>query len=307
MFNDLYQLMGMMLFLMIAGFLMRKSNIITKEGKKSMTDIILYAILPCNIIKAFSMELQADFWKNFLQVLIVAVLVQLVSLIVARCMYIRIKDGEKQVYQYATVCSNSGFMGNPLSEGVFGNTGLLYATVFLIPQRIVMWTAGVSYFQNGVNKKDVYKKVLMHPCMLATYIGLIIMLFQIKLPAVISSTVLSLSNCCTAMTMIYIGTILVEVNFKMLVNLKQVYFAMIRLFVIPLLVYMSCRVCQIDALIIGVCTLLSGTPAGSTTSLLAAKYEADEISAAKCVVFTTAISTITIPLWSIFLLSSLGL
>ena len=57
-----------------------------------------------------------------------------------------------------------------------------------------------------------------------------------------------------------------------------------------------------DALITGVSTLLSATPAGSTTSLLAAKYGADGEAGARCVVFTTALSAVTIPVWSMLLL-----
>jgi hypothetical protein len=295
--------MGMMALLVATGFVFRKTGIITKEGKKCLTDIILYAILPCNIIKAFSVEMEEGFWRDFAQVLIIAILIQFGALVIARTMYNRMKDGEKQVYQYATVCSNSGFMGNPLAEGIFGNTGLLYASIFLIPQRIVMWTAGVSYFQKGAYKREVYKKVMTHPCMIATYIGFVIMIFQITLPTVISDTVRSLSNCCTAMTMMYIGTILIDVEFKTLLNAKQVYFALIRLVIIPMIVFVGCLIANVDSLAAGVCTLLSGTPAGSTTSLLAAKYEADEVSAAKCVVLTTALSMITIPIWSAVLLS----
>jgi hypothetical protein len=297
--------MGMMLLLIISGYLLRKKGLITNAGKKCLTDIILYAILPCNIIKAFSMQMEEGFLIKFVQVLAAAIFTQFIALLIANLMYNRMRDGEKQVFQYATVCSNSGFMGNPLAEGVFGNTGLLYASIFLIPQRIVMWTAGVSYFQKGGNRKEVYKKVLTHPCMIATYIGFIIMIFQISLPGVIADTVKSFSSCCTAMTMMYIGTILVEVDFKTLFSLKQVYFAVIRLILIPAVVLAGCTLAGIEPLAAGVCTLLSGTPAGSTTSLLAAKYEADEVSAAKAVVFTTALSTITIPIWSMILMSRL--
>lgn len=307
MFSELFQLMGMMVLLVTAGFLLRKKEMITAAGKKSLTDIILYAILPCNIIKAFSVEFEEGFWFRFMEVLMVAVLVQLLSLVIARVMYRNMEEGQKQVYQYGTVCSNSGFMGNPLAEGVFGQNGLLYASIFLIPQRIVMWTAGVSYFQKGSNKKEVYKKVLTHPCMIATYIGMIIMVFQIQLPGVINDTVRSFSNCCTAMTMVYVGTILTDVNFKTILDWKQVYFAVIRLILIPLVVYGGCQICRVSGLVTGVCTLLSATPAGSTTSLLAAKYGADEVAAAKSVVFTTALSMITIPIWSTVLLSTLAL
>ena len=46
----------MMFLLIMTGFLLRKFGFITDAGKKSITDILLYAILPCNIIKAFTTE-----------------------------------------------------------------------------------------------------------------------------------------------------------------------------------------------------------------------------------------------------------
>ena len=238
-----------------------------------------------------------------MMVLLMAVLAQVVSFLLSRLLYRRFDAGEKCVYQYATVCSNSGFMGNPLAEGVFGEMGLLYASIFLIPQRIVMWTAGVSSFQKTESGKTAYRKILTHPCMIATYIGMVILVFQLPLPGILEDTILSFSNCCTAMTMVYIGTILTDVDFRELFGKHQIFFAVIRLCLIPALVCCICRLCGMDALVTGVSTLLSATPAGSTTSLLAAKYGADEKAAARCVVFTTALSAVTIPVWSVFLLS----
>lgn len=304
MLRSLFNLMGMMFLLMLAGFILRRRNIITAEGKKCLTNIILYAILPCNIIKAFSKPLGDNFLSRFVSVLIAAILIQLLCLLIAATLYRRMGQGEKEVFQYATVCSNSGFMGNPLAEGVYGDIGLVYASVFLIPQRIVMWTAGVSYFQKGADKKSVYRKVLTHPCMVATYIGFVLMLTQFQLPEVLSRTIQSLSNSCTAMTMLYIGTILTEVDFRRLFDRKLCYFSVIRLVLIPLIVFACCRLVGFDAEATGVCTLLSATPAGSTTSLLAAQYHADEVSAARCVVLTTVLSVITIPIWSAIVLGA---
>ncbi|MFA9377518.1 MAG: hypothetical protein ACERKZ_12280 [Lachnotalea sp.] len=90
-----------------------------------------------------------------------------------------------------------------------------------------MWTAGISYFTDEGDKKQALKKVLAHPCMIAVYIGLIIIITGIQIPMVLLDTVRSYSNCTTAMTMMYIGTILTEINFKTLASPKQIYFAVI--------------------------------------------------------------------------------
>lgn len=298
--------MGMMFLLMFTGLLLRKSGWIDQAGKRCLTNIILYVILPCNIVKAYSMELKSGFFKTFAALLIVAVLNQILAMIITRVMYNRLDEKKKKIYQYATVCSNAGFMGNALAQGVFGDTGLLYASVFLIPQRVVMWTAGVSFFTTNVDKKEAYKKILVHPCMIATYIGFAIMIFHIRLPGVIYNTLNSISSCCTAMTMMYVGTILIDVDFKTLLDKMQIRFAILRLVLIPLAIFAGCVLAKVDPLVTGVSVLLAGMPAGSTTSLLAAKYGADEATAAKCVVFTTALSMISIPVWVAVLLNYIG-
>lgn len=51
----------------------------------------------------------------------------------------------------------------------------------------------------------------------------------------------------------------------------------------------------------GVVVLLSGMPAGTTTAILASKYDGDYIFASKVIVFSTIVSIITISIWSIVL------
>ena len=297
---QMVSLMGEMFLLMFTGYIARRTGIITKDGKLCLTNLILYVILPCNIVKAFMNEKGTD-WASMLQVLILASLIQLLCTAISFLCYNFLPPNLKAVYQYATVCSNAGFMGNPLSEAVFGDLGLLYTSIFLIPQRIIMWTAGVSYFVTGGSKKGLMKKVLIHPCMIAVYIGIFIMLSNLTLPTFLSSTITVISSCTTAMTMIYIGTILTETSLRTLVSKEQIYFAVLRLVLIPLAVYIPCRILHIDSMITGVCTFLTAMPAGSTTSLLATRYHADEISAARCVVFTTILSAVSVPVWGMLL------
>ena len=58
-------------------------------------------------------------------------------------------EGRYKCLQYGTICSNAGFLGNPIAEGIYGAEGLVLASVYLIPQRIMMWSSKVreSYFQ----------------------------------------------------------------------------------------------------------------------------------------------------------------
>lgn len=301
MYGKIFSEMGMMAFTMAAGYLLRRRELITEAGKKSLTNLILYFILPCNIIKAFCIPFSRQLLVQMSMALLAAVLVQVISMLLAAAVYRRLPKGERQVFQYGTVCSNAGFIGNAVAQGVYGDTGLLIASIYLIPLRIVMWTAGISYFTEGGSVWKSMKKVLLHPCMIAVYIGMALFLTQAPLPEVISLSLSTVSASCTGLIMVYIGTILCGVHLRELVSLDQIYFAVIRLAVIPALMWVMCRMIRADSIITGVCTLLAAMPAGSTTSILAAQYGADEKAAAKCVVFTTALSAVAIPLWCVIL------
>jgi predicted permease len=300
-YSRLLNLQGMLFLLVAAGVVLRKKGILPEGAKAILTDLVIYLILPCNIINSFFIEFNLEILKGFAVILTIASLIQIGCLIFAKVFYNREPESRKKVLQYGTVCSNAGFMGNPIAEGVYGAEGLMYASIFLIPQRIVMWSAGVSYFTESPDRKTVVKKVLTHPCIIAVYIGLFLMITRLPLPAFLQNTIKSVGGCTTTVSMVLIGAILAEVEPGSILDWGIVKYAAIRLFLLPLLVYVSCRAFHVKPLLAGVSVLLTGMPAGSTTAILASKYDGDYIFATKCVVVTTLLSLVTIPLWCMVL------
>lgn len=300
-FQNLFEMQGMLFLLMILGAFLRWRKMVTDEGKALMTDLVIHVTLPCSIIKSFMMEFNAQILNSCLVIFIVAFAVQFGSMFVSYFLYPRVGDTRKKVLQYATICSNAGILGNPIAEGIFGPLGLLYASIYLIPQRVFMWSAGLTYFTECPDKKTLVKKVATHPCIIAVVLGMALMVFQISLPGVLDTTVRTIANANTAVSMMLIGTILAGVKLNTLFTRLTAYYSFVRLVFVPFLVYLFCRIAGVDQLVMGVSVVLSGMPAASVTAILAAKYHADEVFATKCVVFSTLLSMITVPLWCIFL------
>ena len=194
--------------------------------------------------------------------------------------------------------SNAGFLGNPVAEGVFGPVGLMLASVYLIPQRIMMWSEGIAIFSGVSDKKATLKKVVTHPCVLACFIGFILMVGQIKLPVVILTPVQTLGRCNTALSMMVIGMILADIDIKTILDKTVIRYTIHRLVIIPIMVYLVCRLLPVSRLVCGVSVLLAAMPAGATTSMLAAKYDRDPEFATKLVVFSTLCSIPAIMIWS---------
>lgn len=300
---DMHSLLDLQLtifLLMLAGYIMTKLKILPPESKKPLTDLVIDFILPCNIIVSFMIEMNRDILISCFAVMCASVIIQLFAAVAGKYFYpVKNKD-RLAVLKYGTICSNAGFIGNPVVEGLYGTQGLLYASIYLIPQRIVMWSAGVSCF-TPARGRDVIKKVITHPCIIAVFIGFIVMLLPFSLPSGIVKTLKTASGCTTALSMIVIGHILAGINPKTIISRLNLYYCFIRLIVFPLLVFAGCRVFSLDVLVTSVCVVLSGMPAGATTAILASKYDGDEQFAVKIIFLSTLFSLFTIPLLCIIM------
>ena len=222
--------------MMLVGALLKKRGILDENGKRCLTDLCVNVVIPCNIFKSCLIQLSGDVLRACGLLLVSAVILQAVCLLLNRVIFNRYPDQRKKVLQYCTIVPMSGFLGNPVAEGIYDQLGVLYTSIFLIPMRVVMWSVGTTYFIAGAHmeRKKVLKNVLTHPCLVAVYLGLICMVTQVQLPGVVTSTVQYIGSCNSALTMFIAGCILADVPLKTVVNRDTVAFSVLRLALLPL-------------------------------------------------------------------------
>ena len=297
--SDLISLQGTLFAMMLIGAWLKKQGIIDENGKRCLTDLCVNIIIPCNIFRSCLIEFNMEIFRACGLLLLSAVLLQILCLLLNRFLFNRYPPQRKKVLQYCTIVPMSGFLGNPIAEGLYDSLGVLYTSIFLIPMRIVMWSVGTTYFvaDAKVEKKKVIRNILTHPCLMAVYLGLICMVTQIPLPAVITKTVGYVGSCNSAMTMFIVGTILADVKLSTIVNKDTVLFSIFRLLLLPAVALGAGMLLGLDTVALGVSVLMTGMPAGATAAIFAARYGSDANFATRCVVFTTLVSMVTLPLW----------
>ena len=60
----------LMIFILVAvGFLMKKIHIIGPQGQKNINDLVIYLILPCNILHAFTQSAADGDFTNYLEII----------------------------------------------------------------------------------------------------------------------------------------------------------------------------------------------------------------------------------------------
>lgn len=290
-----------MLLLILVGVLVKKLGIISREGQRNINDLVIYLVLPCNIVKSFLIDCGDDIFRQFGLVFLVSLVVQAVSVVLGRLLYAKKELGHKMSLQYGLICSNAGFLGNPVAEGVFGPVGLAMASIYLIPMRVMMWSSGIAIYTQSTDWKGTLKKVATHPCIIACVLGLVLMISRLELPELILKPLATIGNCNTALSMMVIGMILADADVRALFDREIFAYSFVRLIAMPAVLYAACVLCRVPALVTGVCTILTAMPAGATTSILASKYRADELFATRLVVASTVLSMVTIPAWNMIL------
>ena len=292
------------LFLLLAvGYVLGKLGRIASATREQLTDLILDVILPCTILSSFQMDLSPQILRSSFQALAAAFLIQLLCWGLNHLLYRRLPPDQRISCRYSTMVTNASFIGIPVVTALYGPQGTLLASIFVLPQRIFMWALGLPMYTQ-VKKREAVRKILTHPCIVSIYAGLVLMGFTtagFPLPSLVSSTLELLGSCSTPLCFVVIGSIVAEIPLKALVNGTVLGFSLVRLLLIPGMVWLLTLPLPMDPLARSVSVVLSAMPAGTTTVMLAQKYDNNPQFASQLLVGSTLLSMVTIPLMAALL------
>ena len=290
------------MFAMIAiGFLTAKLNVMGKAGEKALTDLVLSIVLPFNVFCSFFTEGVEDLAADCIWILAISIAVQIVALLYTRFVF-RTQDRKQRCnLSYAMISPNTGFFGSPIAEAVFGPVGLMLTCIYLIPQRLVMWSVGLSMYTGISERRAAARKLVTHPCVVACVLGLLLMVLKAPIPDWLLAPFKTIGKCNTPLSMLVIGMIVSKVSIRALANRNVILFTIHRLLIVPAIIFVACSLLPVSKTVFGVSVLLAAMPAGATTSMLASKYDKDPVFAAELVVFSTICSIPAVMAWMLFI------
>ena len=301
-FSDMLSLQLMLFCLIIVGILAKKTSIVTETGRKALSNLLINVILPCNIVHSFmsGTQVSGEFVRNCILMILLSAAIQLTVTYGSRLVFRSYPKERKSVLSYGMICSNSSFIGLPMADALFGDLGVMYTSIFQIPIRFTMWTAGLALFTE-VDKKDAFRKLAKHPCIIAIFVGIVMMVLPMPLPGFLDSTISSISKCTTPVSMLVIGSILADAPIRSLFSKSVLYYTFLRLIAFPGLVYLVLMPFHLDKLLVSICLLMTGMPAGSTVSILPDKYGGDAAFGSQLIFTSTLFSIFTIPLLTLLM------
>ena len=141
--------------IMLIGVYGSKRKIITPTINKGLTNILLEISLPCLVVSSFIFDMNDDLKSNIIKCFIYSPISLIITMIVSYIALYPIKSDKKIIMQFANVFSNCGFVGFPIIYSIFGNEGIIYASIFNMFFTIAVWTYGVMLFNGNIDKKDL--------------------------------------------------------------------------------------------------------------------------------------------------------
>lgn len=300
-FLQMFNIQMILMIYVICGVLCRKSKIITIENQQQFINFVLMILMPCMVFNSFK-DVTLRILGEAFDVLIISLVICLIAMILGKILYIKFPDEKRNILRYGTLINNAGFAGLPLAQETFGSEGLILASIFLIPIRIFMWSAGITMLSNErADKKQIFIQLMKNPCIIAVFLGIARGLLQITFPSFIETAIIKMSDCVSPLSMIIIGAIIADVNIRSLFEKGVLLFSTIRLLILPLLVLAGTSLFGLSKTIIGTSMILTAMPAATSTALLAARYNSNVEFASKLVFVTTILSLITAPLLMLLL------
>ena len=284
----------------LAGFACGRTGAIKPEGKKTLSKLLLYLVLPAMILDSYLIQFDAATFENLLLAFGLSAALMLGGGVVAVLATLKSKSSDRTMVRFACIFSNAGYMGIPLIRALYGETGVLFASAFLTVFNILVWTIGYVMISGQMEPKAVLRSIVTCPSIIAVAAGLIIYLGRVPVPGVLVETVGLVGDMNTPISMIITGLTMADRDLRALLKNRDLPLVMgLRLLVIPLVCLAVLRLLGVRGIVADIVLLLEACPTAAITTVFAVRFSKSEDLAAGSVVFTTLASMIWLPVYAL--------
>jgi predicted permease len=275
------------------GYLIGK---LTRIEISPVVNISLYVAVPALVI--VSLLAKRIVIVDAVKVWAAAIIITFGCLITAWLVFKVLKQRHSGLYVSIAIM-NTVNIPFPVIYLAYGAEGLAAATLFYIPNLLMVYTMGI-YIMAGKRWKDNIKEVFKLPLLYAFAIGLLLNFLDVKVPDLIVNTLDLIALMAIPLVLLVLGYNLSKVKMTSLPTALLASF--LRVGVGLGIGLLAVNILDISGIFRSVVILDSAMPAAATTSILATRYNNEAGLVSTVVFLTTLASLVVIP----FLLHMLG-
>lgn len=290
------------LYILVAvGFICDKTGLYTEKAARLTNDLLFYIVTPAIIIQSFTaMDYTPETLKALLMSFFGGALLHVLAILISMPFF---RKGEKRtanVYKFACIYGNVGYMALPLANAVLGEEGVFFCSGVLIPFNIFAFTHGVRLMSGVSSGKTGFKMkwLVLNPGVISVLIGLPLFLLHVTLPRILAEPVGYIASLNTPLAMLMFGTYLAKTDLRKMFLRKETYLvALLKLVVLPAAMLGCLKLFGVSGVLLTALLISASAPTANNTVMFATKYGCDTEAASQTIAVVSFLSVITMPLF----------
>ena len=278
------------------GYFLKRIDFLSEKDIDPFNKIVMYILLPCMIFHAlYSADLSSLSKLGILPFVILgsSFVTGIVSYFILR--QLNLDDITLWSVLVTVMIANTGFMGYPVTLGIFGQEGFLRAIFCDIATSFIFLALSfVLILKFGGTVKTAVRKIAFFPPLWAVVLGLAFNMLNIPIGPVIDNTVNYLGQGAIPLIMIALG---LSIDFSAIKRSKSmiVFTSIMKLAFFPLIAIIIASQIGLVDLQYKISIVEAAMPSGMMSLLLAITYKLDYELTSDCILINTVISLITLP------------
>lgn len=293
---------SVVLLLTLTGYMCAEKGWAGAESKAFLSKFIMTIALPCMCIYGLSTRLTREMLADYGNYLFVPICCISLNYLLAFPLGKLLRFPRRSLGVFVVMCSmsNTMFIGYAMCYELFGEYSVPYIMLFYLVSTIFTQVVGLSIIRwsgetASSEPRDVLK-FLASPPILGVAIGVLLVIADLPLPALVLSYMGYMNNLVAPLALILAGMIIHEIGLNNLkFNLCTIVLLIFRFFFAPASVIVACKLFGIDGLARSVFVVEAAMPVVTITVVSAAEYNADEQLAAQGVAVSTVACFLVIP------------
>ncbi len=296
-----FQQMVIIFLLILTGYIVYRKGIVKAEISKGISALVVNVCNPAILIRS-AFERDASITnENLLLAMLGCALMYVILLAASRILpgVLRVEPKWRNHYALMSIFGNTGFIGIPLVSAVLGSQALIYVAIVNAYFNLLFYTFGI-WLADGSQSGFSWKNFL-NIGNLSIAVTIVLFLWNVKLPVVITSTIDYIANTTTFLAMVVIGISLARTRLLDIFTEKRLYvFIVLRFLVIPVFTGFLLRMFIKDALVYGTIVLMAAVPIANLPFMRVEETGGDGTLLSKGIILSTILSLVTIPIVTSF-------
>ncbi|MBQ0005471.1 MAG: AEC family transporter [Clostridiales bacterium] len=296
----------------LIGFAAYRLHVLNDESIKHLTTFIIYITCPALLLSSVGgAELNRSIMFNTLFMLFITLAFFFISSVIALYIARRIKGIDPldaNVHALGMTTVNSGFMGFPITQSVFGPLAFYYIVIQNISLNLYLYTIGVwqvNYKTGTLGSKKSLKEAIepfINPIIVSAFISTFLLFAGIKIPDYFMNIITTIGDATIPTSMILVGLQLGTSRISSVIKSKYIMFTtFVNLVLFPALAFGIASLLPIDNIVKLAFTLSVCFPSAAIGVAICANYDKNSQLYAEIVAATTLLSMVSLPVWIIIM------